>query len=747
MRGVVRTTLLPVAFWIGTTAGLPVRAQSPSVDPSVVAPHNAAHIQQIRTCREGILDASARNEDRRRWIELLLSYGSPESNALVIELLRPSAKPEIQRAVCDVLYERGREDSLKLGETLVDPLLDLLDSDAAVVRSAAARTLAAYRTPAVATRLGTIAADGTSPTNRRLAAIDALAPNIHRREVVAQLVPLLDSETPELVARVSATLEPGFSGTLGSAPSERRAWLRQKLALSPEAWLEEQLDVYHERALRVRDELAAVREEAKREQSALSVQLGVLQRELYRTLPPDQRSTRLCEWLGSTLIASQLNALSIIKASLAEEGRRPEPEVLTGILRLLASPSAGVRREALGIAQALKDANVVDAVLARVDLETDPAVRPILFRALGELETVQAVPALLREVADVRASADCAREAALALGQIAGSVAGAAVRRDCVVPLKLRYERLTSGDLPLRSALLTAMARVGDSAFSQEFLEAVEAEETSILQPAIQGLRATREVSKVARLRVLVAHADPSVRLAAIEAVAELGREDSDLETLRLRLNPTVETSALVREAAWKAFRDLVARRPLAEQIRASDRLRDTPELALRLLEELLDTASAPNANVGDATARDVLQIRDRLAANLVSLQRFAQAAPHLRLLFESPEFNSGAARLEYGTRWLNALLHAGSPKEVSEAVLQLRATVGNHSVESAVVETFQRYADSPAFLADRDRARGLCDQLRTASGNDWTPAWPEAIARAVNRLESPEPPGSAAPR
>gem|GEM_PF-1569817 len=746
-----RTAIAALVF--STSLALAVRAQTPRPDSEVAPVLNSGHIEQIRTCREGILDAAARSEDRRRWIELLLSYDSSESHALVGELLRAPTKPEIQRAVCDVVYDRGREDARKLVDAFVEPLVDLLESESAPVRTAAARTLAAYRMATVPARLGSIASDTTVAIHKRLAAIDALAPNIHRREVVEQLVPLLDSDAAEIVSRVSATLEPGFSGTLASAPAERRAWLRQKLTLSPEAWLDEQLDVYHERSLRLRDELGALRESAKREQSSLTIQLGSLQRELYRALPPEQRPAKLIDWLGSALPATQLNALGIIKAAIGEEGKRPENEVLSAVLRLLASPPAAVRREALFIAQALNDPAVVDAVLARVEIESDPAVRPALFGAFGKLETLQAVPALLREVADARATVECAREAALALGQIAGGAAGASVRRDCIVPLKVRYQGLPAGEQSLRSALLAAMARVADPAFTQEFLDAVESEEPAVLQPAIQGLRATREVSKVPRLRILVGHADPSVRLAAIEAICELGREELDVETLRLRLNSAVETSAIVREAAWKAFHDIVVRRPLAEQIRAADRLRDTPELAIRYLEELLDTASA-NANAGsavaasgNANARDMFQIRDRLATSLLSVQRYAQAAPHLRQLYESPDGGGGNGHLEYGTRWFSALLHAAPPKEVAAAVLQLRRSAADHAVQAVIVETFQRFADSPAFLADRDRARSLCGELKTACGDDWIPAWSDAIARAVERLDAPESPRSAQPQ
>ena len=46
--------------------------------------------RQLETCREGILDDEARDQDRRRWAELLFSYDSPDANGLIVSLLAPS---------------------------------------------------------------------------------------------------------------------------------------------------------------------------------------------------------------------------------------------------------------------------------------------------------------------------------------------------------------------------------------------------------------------------------------------------------------------------------------------------------------------------------------------------------------------------------------------------------------------------------------------------------------------------------
>ncbi len=74
-----------------------------------------------------------------------------------------------------------------------------------------------------------------------------------------------------------------------------------------------------------------------------------------------------------------------------------------------------------------------------------------------------------------------------------------------------------------------------------------------------------------------MAHGDPLVRLAATEAVGQLGREEADLEYLLMRLNPTIESNELPRETAWRGFRRLLSRRSVGDRIKAAERLRDLP--------------------------------------------------------------------------------------------------------------------------------------------------------------------------
>ena len=102
--------------------------------------------------------------------------------------------------------------------------------------------------------------------------------------------------------------------------------------------------------------------------------------------------------------------------------------------------------------------------------------------------------------------------------------------------------------------------------------------------------------SKLARLRTLMNHADSLVRLAAIEAVAHLGREEADLERLLTRLNPTIETNEPARHAAWRGFREFLSHRSVKDRLEAAKRLRDVPALEIEYLEELAGALASPAA-------------------------------------------------------------------------------------------------------------------------------------------------------
>jgi len=722
---------LGLAFLLGSPVGTG-RAQSlanPTAEP------DTDQALQLQTCREGLLDPQVRADDRRRWAELLLSYDSQPANTLIVEMLSLSSRPDVQSAVCTVLGERSRQGAVRLDASFVDPLLVLLSAEKEELRAASARTLAEFPGGDVPQRLGEIAARADAPMPKRLAAIDALAPNTHRREVVEQLVELLGLKLPEITGRVIAALEPIAPHSFGHDPQDWQEWWKKQSQLSEEAWLAEQLRVYRDRARRLGTELKAFRTEDERDEIAVTERIREFQRELIRPLNAEQRDIKLVEWLdpgAPGLPSVKLAALGIIKSRIADEGRRPEGEVLSALLRLLKHDSSAVRRETLQILQNLNDPAVVEGVLARLVEEKDAGTRQSLFQALGKLGSTSAIPSLTREIGSTSSLPDCVREAALALGQIGAKLETKEELRDAAAILPDRYRAIPADQGALRAALLTAMAGIGDPSFAPEFAAAVESDDATILPAALRGLRAVGDSSRLPRIRTLTAHPDPRVRLAAMEAVAQLGREDTDIEVFLARLSPAVEPNDSVREAAWRGFRQLAGRGSVSDRLRAADRLREMPELYVKYLEELVSALATSGNHMAELDAA-----RESLAVTLVSNGKDAEAVPHLRALYESRLARADSAAHATGLRWLESALCSSSPQEAAEVIVRLSESESAEPVKAEIIRTVGQYLEAPSAVADVERGRKLLAELRTVPSDLLGGPWTQLVQRYAGQLEA----------
>ena len=699
------------------------------------APPDPDHLEQLANCRAGIVDRQARPEDRRRWIDTLLAFDTPEAKTLVVELLQLSENPAAQQALCEVIGERARKNPERLDSAFLEPLIELLGAETGDLRAAAAQALADFPGEQVPAKLGAFAAQDNVPLLKRLAAIDALAAKVNRREVVRELMTLLDAGVPEITTRVTAALEPAARDTLGDDPDAWRAWWERKSKLSDIAWLTDRLDMYRDRYRERAEAFETYREKTCARQEALAVRISELQRELFHGFAAEQQRARLVEWLTDPLPEVRQSALGIIRARIADEGQGPAGEVLAALLRLLNDESPAMRREVVLIVQNLNDPATVDAVLDRLEKEQDPATRHAIFKAIGKLQSEDAVPALVREIASTDSHPACVREAALALGQITNRLEETEERQEAIEALRSRYRLARDGDPALRAALVTAMAGVAPASFAPELIEAVESNDPATLRPAIRGLATIGNASKLPRLRALTTDPDPLVRRAALEAVMKLGGEDADLESVLARLNPAIEPNELVREAAWRAFREYNVDKPIADQIGSARRLRELPEFEVRYLVELLNRLAIAN---GDTSYTETVQTR--LAEVLVDQGKCAEAAAHLRELFETQAERSEPGAFETGLRWLHAALRSGPQHNVAAVVIRLAENAGSEQHKTGIIDTVAEYLDGPGAAATPDDTRALLASLRDIRADLLGEEWGRLLDAAASRLDEGSP-------
>lgn len=727
--GKLRKALGYLTILLATMAPRHAEAQNPRLRST---DEEANLLTQLENCREGLRDPQARPNERQRWAELLFTLDAPQARSLVVELLTDSGEPAVQRALCEAIVDRTYRERRHLQAELVEPLISLLAVDGDDLRKAASRALAGCERTDVALRLSALAADVNAPRFARLAAIEVLASQIDRREVVRELISLLGSDDSEIVERITSVLAQLSRVNHGNDVGGWRDWWTEQSLLTEEAWLADRLRMYRDRWRLAERDWAGSREEDKRRLEALSVRISIFQTEAFRFLTADQQDGKLMEWLDDPLNEVKTTALAIIQARIADEGQRPSEEVRSALLRLLKEGTPPVRREVLLIVQTLQDPPVIKAVLAQIELEKDPANRLAILKAVGKLNSLEFVPALLGEIASPQSDVSCVREAALALEEVAPKLEDPQNKQQAIQTLHERYSRVATGDSVLRPALLSAMAGIGDSSFSGAFAEAVESDDPAVVRPAIQGLRAIRDTSKLARLRTLLGDTHPLVRRSAAEAFGILGTEDADLEALLARLNPAIESSESVRDAAWKSFRELLGGKSAEERYAAAQRLRDTPELELRYLDEL-----AYGLAESGASADLLPKISDRIAQLLTVLERHEDTSTRWRRLYELKSRRGDGDAQEIGLRWLDAALNADREAEVAGVIGHLLEDKNHdpNDLYPRIVDRVVQRLGSAEWGNDPERVTRFLAALRIASPVAGEDSWLRLMDQVEIRL------------
>ncbi|MCH9001549.1 MAG: hypothetical protein IIC02_03160 [Planctomycetes bacterium] len=693
------------------------------------------HLEQLKNCREGILDPQARQEERRRWIMTLLTFDSASSRQLVAELLGTDDRSDVRLALCEVLALQARTAPHRLAAEFVEPLMVLLGSDREPLRRAAAKALVGFPGSTGTDQLRAIVARADVSLPTRLAAIDALSSKVDRRDVVDTLVALLEVNAPAMNDRVIAALRPLTMEDFDRDIERWQAWWKEKSQLGAEAWLADQLQIYRDRLRRTQDAFEAYRTEATGRHEALASRVAAFQRDLFRVLSQDEKDNRLEEWLSDSVEDVNRTALSLVRARIADEGLRPTGRVQDALLVLLRDGPPSIRRDVLLIVQTLDEPSVIDGVLAQLVREKDLEVRLDILKAIGRLNNPKSLVALVSEIAGPDSDLNCVREAAVALGQIAAGVGDREVLGDAIAAVKQRYEKIMPEDVALQAALLSAMAGIADPQFAPELLAAVESDDADIVRPSIRGLQAIGERTKTARLRTLTAHADPLVRQAAVEGIGKLGGEDADTESLLTRLNPTIEPSEPVRDAAWRAFRILLAVKPVAEQIVSVSRLRETPELEIEYLIALTESLNPSNGQVAELD-----EVYHSLGSLLSDAGRYPEAARYLRNLFELRTESSKGDWEAAGLRWLDAVLHDPAFPQVAEVVARLAKSLGDEG-KSKVVDTVDAYIDSRDPTADAARIEMLRNDLRSVQPELLGERWVSLLERLADASTSDKDP------
>ncbi|MFH0980587.1 MAG: HEAT repeat domain-containing protein [Planctomycetota bacterium] len=705
-----------------------VQAQTTTQPLLGVTDEQTAKLVRSRAVIENPADSES---TRQAQAEELLLTGWPAAADLLIALLETSNDGTTRAVVCRAV---GRVESANpelVDRRLIESLIGLLADGDPSVSTAASAALSSFRDDYVVRRLGELARDPGRPVGLRLAAIEALAPNIDRRCVIEQLMELLHLE--EAVRdRALAALVPASRVNYGRSVEAWEAWWQDKSALEETAWLRDRVTLFAQRARDLELRLETLTRESESHAKVLARRLADALRMTYRlTAQEAQRDELLIGWLRDPLIEFRRTAVDLVKEQIYDQ-KRPSEGVRAALRERYTDTSPELRREVFELVAALNEPADMEPVLARLAVETDLSVRETILGVLGKLRNPAAILVLIDEIAEASSPSPCLAKAAQSLALLARESNDPALLDRAVGPLRTRLAAAGPEDVALRGALLGAMAGIGSAAFTEEFVAHLGEEQPELLLPAIRGTVAVQDRDQLNRLRTLFLHADARVRLQAMEAVGVLGDGEGPLEALLNPLNVATEPNEAVRSAAWVAFCRILKRQPADARLKWVGRLKDLPGRQIEYLSALVEDFASANPVPGQLG-----EVRAQLARLLREQKRYAESVRPLQELYTPLSAGGDSRAGEFGVLLLDSLLRDGQHSERIEQLLPELAKHGD-DVKAEVVRTITAYMNETMAGNANPELAVLAGRLREACNGLYGQRFDDYLTGVVHQLAAP---------
>ena len=625
----------------------------------------------------GARDAAVDDAERRRLAARLAADGRAEATALLAELLRGPSRDLALAAVADVGGPAGVADEVESLVTADRP---------AATAGLAARALGRLDPDRLARRASQVAADLPVPHRRAVAAALGSA---RVRSVVVVLRRLLD--------------DPAVSETAGD--SLRRLSGLDRAADDRDFWL-----AWADRA--IAGDAGAFRVGGPAEPNdADAAAVERLARDAYAAAAdPDARDAMLIGFLTDSSPALRAVGVRLVLDATTFGGGADIPAAAAAAVRQhLGDPSPVVRELAARTVGARSDEAAYDEVLARLGVETDPAVRLALVDALLPLRRAGAVPALLGLLDSP--SPSLRRRAARAAVRLAESAGDDAARRAVAERLAratVEADVTTAAGRARRLEAVEALGELRDPRLSGLYLDLLrrpragaDAQSPELRAAVLRGVATLGDAQLADAVVPSLADPDPRVREAAVTALASGGGFERAQQVARF-LDAPAEPDPSVRRAAWRAFERLI---PLARDVQLAgwpDRLAD-PRHRLAVLRDLARRAESRGDGEGLAARRG------QMAEVLLALPDGAAEAAGLLEQALDHTLTTDGPTVVVVTRTrqaLRAYVNAGLIDDAAR--LAGRVVADRPSAKQDVGSALKREAERLVEAGDLPAARGL---------------------------------------
>jgi HEAT repeat protein len=295
-------------------------------------------------------------------------------------------------------------------------------------------------------------------------------------------------------------------------------------------------------------------------------------RESYIHAPSADRPKKLLALLGDELPELRALGLEFINALITDR-KEVSQEVKNRLVEMVEDHDASLRQKAAQMVGDLRLTEAVPKLLEVLSREPDYRARASEVNAVGRLDGLTALPALLTCLADD--AGPVVSEAALALADLSRRLPDDPETAASITEALLaRFKLIPNEDASLREKFLEAMSRAGADLFRPVFRqELAPVRPVNTRRAAIIGLGAYGDAPAAEEIRPLLTAPEAEIRLAAAQAMGPCGRTPADLQALSSRLDGTSEADPAVRERAWDSYLQTALRLPPTEWLAVSDGL------------------------------------------------------------------------------------------------------------------------------------------------------------------------------
>lgn len=570
---------------------------SASADPGTRPAVARADVEgDVAALRAVLTQPEARQTDREQAAARLVSRDRPETDDVLRAVLEDGFR-DSRLAVA-----RALADDLTPSEAMIPPLAGLMrtgvEQRSLALVDAAAQALASYRgTPTAVDELIRFATDPNQPLDARARAARALG-RVVEPESAGTLVRLLRERAPLRTAAAEALADLTGIQQFGADLERWTAWLRNNAALMGQdrnAWRAQMLEVRAARLDRVR-----------RRHEALVDTLDERMLAQYQAVAPEQRGGVLLSFLNSEqpderAVGAQLVTRAFLSGDPVTETVRQR------LVAMVGDSDSGVRLAVAGTLANLNHRPALSAELTQLAQERDERVRVALAEAIGRIEDRAAAPQLAALlVTETSPRVIAAAAAALArTGRDLLRTDPALARRALDRLRDIARNRNASADV--RVAALDALGALQDPelpALAQNLL-AVNQPDPSVLvrQAALRALGALNgpaaaESAELITRTLRNENREPSVRWAALDALARVGNLPEHGGLLLEYTQRQVELDENNRLKAWESFKAILPRATPAQLNRERATLRgDAGRLAVVLEELCRQLEQSPRQN------------------------------------------------------------------------------------------------------------------------------------------------------